>query len=299
MSSAIVLAAGGVLWRGDPLAPEVALVHRPRYDDWSVAKGKAKSGEHLLVTALREMSEETGYVVRVGPRLTTVLYGVMSGGRPATKVVTYWSMRCAGGWFHANREVDRIEWLPVEAARRHVTSPTDRVVLDAFLRARRDTEALLLLRPGPTSVPARRLKAQHGAGRLNRSGRDQATALVPVLEGFGVTDLRSANLRACVDMLAPFAAATGLTVRREPALTRAEFTGKEQEIADRLLRDASASEAVAVCGQQRIITGLLTALGRRSVVRPPHETAVKKGGWWLLHHRDGTISSYERHEPAA
>jgi 8-oxo-dGTP pyrophosphatase MutT (NUDIX family) len=299
MSNAIVLAAGGVLWRGAPLTPEVALVHRPRYDDWSVPKGKAKSGEHLLVTALREMSEETGHVVRVGPRLTTVRYRVTSGGRPATKVVTYWSMRCAGGLFNPNREVDRIEWLPVEAARRHVTSATDRVVLDAFRHARRDTEALLLVRPGPTTVAARRLKAQHGAERLNRSGRDQAAALVPVLEGLGVTDLRSADLPACVDMLAPFAAATGLTVRREPALNRAEFTGKEQEIADRLLHDASASEAVAVCGQQRVITGLLAALGRRSVVRPPHETAVKKGGWWLLHHRDGTISSYERHEPAA
>jgi 8-oxo-(d)GTP phosphatase len=299
MTNPIVLAAGGVLWRGDPLTPEVALVHRPRYDDWSVPKGKAKSGEHLLVTALREMSEETGHTVRVGPRLTTVRYGVTSGGRPATKAVTYWSMRCAGGIFQANREVDRIEWLTVDAARRRATSVSDRVVLDAFQRTRRDTEALLLVRPGPTTMPPRRLKARRGSERLNRSGRDQAAALVPVLEGLGVTDLRSADLPACVDMLAPFAAATGLTVRRQPGLTRAEFTGNEQQIADQLLHDASATEAVAVCGQQRVISGLLTALGRRSMVRPPQETTVKKGGWWLVHHREGTISSYERHEPAA
>lgn len=298
MSRSTVLAAGGVLWRGDPQSPDVALVHRPEYDDWSVPKGKAKSGEHLLVTALRETTEETGHVVRVGPRLTTVRYRVTSGGRPATKVVTYWSMRCAGGSFQPNREVDRLEWLPVDAARRHVTSASDRVVLDAFLRSRRDTDALLLVRPGPTTMPARRVKAVE-AGRLNRSGRDQAAALVPVLEGLGVTGLRSADLPACVDMLAPFAAVTGLTVRRDPSLTRAEFVGKEQEIADRLLKEACASEALAVCGQQRVITGLLAALGRRSVVRPPHETAVRKGGWWLLHHCEGAISSYERHEPAA
>jgi len=299
MSRQLVLAAGGVLWRGDPLSPDVALVHRPRYDDWSVPKGKAKSGEHLLVTALREMSEETGHSVRVGPRLTTVRYAVTSSGRPATKVVTYWSMRCAGGSFLPNHEVDRIEWLSLDAARRRATSVSDRVVLDAFLRSRRDTEALLLVRPGPTSLPARRPKASPASVRLNRSGRDQAAALVPVLGGLGVNDLRSADLPACVDMLAPFAAATGLPVRRQPGLTRDEFTGNERAVADQLLQAASASEAVAVCGQQRVISGLLTALGRRSVVRPPTETVVKKGGWWLLHHRDGTISSYERHEPAA
>jgi 8-oxo-dGTP diphosphatase len=297
MSRPMVLAAGGVLWRGDPANPEVALVHRPRYDDWSVPKGKAKSGEHLLVTALRETTEETGHLVRVGPRLTTVQYPVTSGGRSATKVVTYWSMRCAGGSFLPNREVDQIEWLPVDLARNRVTSDCDRTVLDAFVQTQRDTETLLLVRPGQTVVPRRETSA--AARRLNRSGRDQAAALVPVLEGFGVTELRSADLPACVDMLAPIAAATGLTVRRESSLVHTEFVGREQQVADRLLADAAHREALVVCGQQRVIAGLLTALGRRGSVEPPHETTVKKGGWWLVHHRDGSISSYERHEPAA
>ena len=180
-----------------------------------------------------------------------------------------------------------------------MTSASDRVVLDAFVRSRARHRAAAAGAARTDRVPARRLKRRPASVRLNRSGRDQAAALVPVLEGLGVTDLRSADLPACVDMLAPFAAATGLTVRREPGLTRDEFAGNEQAIADQLLQAASASEAVAVCGQQRVISGLLTALGRRSVVRPPTETVVKKGGWWLLHHRDGTISSYERHEPAA
>jgi 8-oxo-dGTP diphosphatase len=88
-----VLAAGGVLWRGDPEDPELAVVHRPAYDDWSLPKGKAKPGEHLLVTALREVAEETGQRAVIGPLLTTVRYRVTAGGRPADKVVTYWSMR--------------------------------------------------------------------------------------------------------------------------------------------------------------------------------------------------------------
>ena len=99
-------------------------------------------------------------------------------------------------------------------------------------------------------------------------------------------------------MLTPFAATTGLTVRREAQLTRAGFAGNERDVADLVRRDASSSEALVVCGGQRVITGLLSALGHGSYVRPPHETTVKKGGWWLLHHRDGVVSAYERHEPA-
>jgi 8-oxo-dGTP pyrophosphatase MutT (NUDIX family) len=299
VSRPTVLAAGGVLWRDDPSDPQVAVVHRPQYDDWSLPKGKAKSGEHLMVTAVREMSEETGYRPRIGPFLTTVQYRFTPGGRPANKVVTYWSMRCAGGSFQASREVDEMQWLSLDEACRRVTSAADRVVLGTFRRTRRDTEPLLLVRHGATAAPARRLQARPAADQLNRSGRGQAAALIPVLEGLGVTGLLSADLPACVDMLTPFAAATGLTVRREARLSRAGFAGNERGVAELVRRDASGGEALVVCGEQRVITGLLSALGHGSLVRPPHAPTIKKGGWWLLHHRDGAISAYERHEPAA
>jgi 8-oxo-(d)GTP phosphatase len=298
VSGPTVLAGGGVLWRRDSSDPEVALVHRPKYDDWSLPKGKAKPGEHLLVTALREVTEETGYRPRIGPCLTTVRYRVASGAHSWNKAVTYWSMRCAGGSFLANDEVDQMRWLPLDEARRRLTIASDRAVLDTFGHTPRDTEPLLLVRHGATVAPPRRLKRRPEARRLNRSGREQAASLVPVLEGLGVTDLLSADLPVCVDMLAPFAAATGLTVRREAQLTRAGFAGNERDVADRLRRDASSSEALVVCGGQRVITGLLGALGHGSHVSPPRDPMVRKGGWWLLHHRDGAVSAYERHEPA-
>lgn len=304
MSHPTVLAAGGVLWRNspsnpsNPSDPEVALVHRPEYDDWSLPKGKARPGEHLLVTALREVSEETGYQPRIGPFLATVRYPVTSSGRSANKVGTYWSMRCAGGSFLASREVDEIQWLPMDEAVFRVSSDLDRAVLRRFARTRRDTDPLLLVRHGATVPPVARLRRRPEAQRLNRSGRDQAASLVPVLEGIGVTELLSADQAACVDMLAPFAATTGLPVRREAQLTRAGFAGNERDVADRVRHHASFSEALVVCGGQRVITGLLRALGRGSDVRAPTKTNLDKGGWWLLHHRDGAITAYERHAPA-
>lgn len=75
----------------------------------------------MLVTALREVTEETGCRPRIGPYLTTLRYNVRSRGHPSTKVVTYWSMRCAGGSFRANNEVDQMQWLPLDEARRRVT----------------------------------------------------------------------------------------------------------------------------------------------------------------------------------
>jgi 8-oxo-dGTP diphosphatase len=279
MTRPIVLAAGGVLWRGDPQEPELAVVHRPAYDDWSLPKGKAKPGEHLLVTALREVAEETGQQALIGPLLTTVRYRVAAAGRPADKMVTYWSMRRTGGTFVTNKEVDELRWLGLAAARQRLTSASDRAVLDAFARSARDTRPVVLVR--------------------NAASDDQADALVAVLQGLGVTALVSAGLASCRETFAPTAEAVGLQVREAPGLTRAEFEGNEAAVAADLRREMRAHETVAICAQQQVISGLLEHLGRGDGVRPPPETSVRKGGWWLLHVRDGAVSAYERHEPAA
>ncbi|MET9346669.1 NUDIX hydrolase [Streptomyces termitum] len=125
-----VRAAGCVLWRPAPGGDvEIALVHRPRYDDWSHPKGKRKRGEGAEACALREVLEETGHRCALGPRLPTVRYPV--DGRP--KEVDYWAARALGGAFAPGREVDRLRWLPPAAARALLTRPRDRDLLDAFL----------------------------------------------------------------------------------------------------------------------------------------------------------------------
>lgn len=128
-----VLAAGCVLWRRSPSGHgiELALVHRPKWDDWSHPKGKLKRGEEARQGAAREVLEETGMTCDLGTELPTAFYQVE--GRP--KEVRYWAAEATGGRFEPNREVDRLLWLPPAAARDRLTQPRDRLLIDALLDA--------------------------------------------------------------------------------------------------------------------------------------------------------------------
>ena len=125
--------------------------------------------------------------------------------------MTYWSMRATDGEFLASREVDEMRWLPLDAARKLVTSASDQEVLDAFVRAPRDTRPLVLVRHAATATPAGKRNQQASPQGLSESGRAQADALVPVLHGSASPALRQRRTSpACTQTLAPFAASSGV-----------------------------------------------------------------------------------------
>jgi 8-oxo-dGTP diphosphatase len=121
-----VRAAGGVVLRDGTAGIEVAVVHRPRHDDWSLPKGKLDSGESFAAAALREVEEETGLRCELGAELSPARY---RDERGREKLVRYWLMRPTGGVFTANDEVDALEWLPLEEASVRVDYEHDRRLL--------------------------------------------------------------------------------------------------------------------------------------------------------------------------
>ena len=127
----LVFAAGGVVWRTGSTTgePEILLVHRPRYDDWSLPKGKRDPGETDEGCALREVEEETGLRCRMGPELSSSAY-IDRKGRP--KEVRYWVMTVVDGAFAPSEEVDEVRWLTVDRARWLLSYDRDRAVLDSF-----------------------------------------------------------------------------------------------------------------------------------------------------------------------
>jgi 8-oxo-dGTP diphosphatase len=123
----VVRAAGGAVLRDGSHGPEVAVVHRPRYDDWSLPKGKCDPGETDEQCAVREVEEETGLRCGLGRELLPTRY-VDRHGRP--KVVRYWEMKVLGARpFAANEEIDEVVWLPIDEAVRRLSYPYDAEVL--------------------------------------------------------------------------------------------------------------------------------------------------------------------------
>lgn len=125
----LVRAAGGVVWRAADPGREVLLVHRPRYDDWTLPKGKAEPGESDEDCALREVAEETGLRCELGRYLTEVAY---ADRRLRDKVVRYWAMQPLDGRFEPGTEVDETRWLALGQARDLLSYQRDRRVLDVF-----------------------------------------------------------------------------------------------------------------------------------------------------------------------
>jgi 8-oxo-dGTP pyrophosphatase MutT (NUDIX family) len=125
--SDVVRAAGGLVHRPGPDGnDEVALVHRPKYGDWTFPKGKVQPGESDEDAALREVEEETGLQCRLERELPGTRYRDQAG---RDKVVRYWAMQPVGGEFEPNREVDELRWVPLEEATKLLTYEHDRDLL--------------------------------------------------------------------------------------------------------------------------------------------------------------------------
>jgi 8-oxo-dGTP pyrophosphatase MutT (NUDIX family) len=284
-----VLAAGAVLWRAsdDGAEPEVAVIHRPRYDDWSLPKGKVDAGESEPITAVREVAEETGYTAHLGRRLTSVTYRVETQG---IKKVQYWAARAVDGEFTPNDEVDELKWLPVSAAIKQVRYPHDRKVLRRFAKLPADTKNILIVRHG-TAGSKSRYKGDDRLRPLDKRGRAQAESLVGQLLAFGADTLYAADRVRCVQTLEPLAEELGVAIHIEPLLTEEAYAHDRKSARRRILEIAAAGGTPVICTQGKVIPDLIEWWCDRDGVRPD-KSRNRKGSTWVL-------SSWQGHLVAA
>ncbi len=277
--SRIVYAAGAVLWRPtDSANPgiEVALIHRPRYDDWSLPKGKVDPGETAPVAAVREVLEETGHHATLGRRLDMVSYPIEQG----LKKVYYWTARSTGGEFAPGKEVDQLIWLPIGDAMQRLNYAQDRKMLRHFGKKPADTRTVLVVRHG-TAGRKSRFSGDDAKRPLDKRGRAQAEALVPQLMAFGPTDVYAADRLRCHQTVEPLAAELGVTVHNEPTLTEEAYAKNPKRARHRMLRIAEHAGTPVICTQGKVIPDLIAWWCERDGVRPD-KSRNNKGSTWVL-----------------
>jgi 8-oxo-dGTP diphosphatase len=306
-ASTEVLAAGAVVWRTGAHGTEVALVHRPKYDDWSFPKGKCDPGEHAVLAAVREVHEETGLLVTLGRPLGTTGYQVR--GRP--KRVDYWAARSPDrvAPFEPNREIDELSWLPAGKARARLSYERDQEVLDRLLAGPADTWPFILLRHASAGS-----KSDWDGADLDRpldpAGAADARLIARLLSCYAAGRVISSAAERCVATVRPYAAATGAAIELDPLFTVPDRSdgslswpaaqagsADARSAAERAAALAADELPAVVCVHRENLPLLLAAACEALRSRPPDGSALDKGAFWVLHHADGRLAAAEQQHP--
>ncbi len=304
------------MWRAEPggYGVQVALVHRPRYDDWAFPKGKANAGEHPLLTAVREVTEETGLRPVLGRPLPQISY--LAKGRP--KRVDYWAAtpsapRAAGisqnggasdraqavlatpgqaefvpndqfvpnDEFVPNEEVDKLDWLPVAEAEQRLSYEHDVHLLREFAGAPASTVSYIFLRHA--SAVAKEGWPDNDLLRpLDEAGRAQAHALAELLACFGQARVFSSAAARCVETVLPYSVHVGVPASAEP-----EFTGFAPEgvAAARARLGELLVDCLPMifCGHRETLPALYAQAVTQFGAAPPADLSLAKGSFSVLH----------------
>ena len=298
MTGERILAAGGMLWRPVATGIELCLVHRPRYDDWSLPKGKLHPGELPLAAAVREVTEETGVHPVVGRRLPTQRYEL----GPDRKYVDYWTMTPADGTFVATDEVDSLRWVTPALAATTLTYDRDRNLVATFAAEPVPTAMVLLVRHAKAGSRSR-WKGEDAQRPLDAAGRTQAEGLRQALRWFGPTAVRTADLVRCTQTVAALAEDLGLPVGSDPALSE-EAYGKDPAAAlERVQAAAAAGGVTVLCSQGGVIPDLLDTLAERDGVtlgrRAGSKIPARKASTWALSFVDTRLVAADYHPDLA
>ena len=286
--SAAVLAAGAVLWRKNSIAQvEVLLVHRPRYDDWSLPKGKVEPNEELITCAYREVIEETGFDVHFGPFLMDIEYFVAEG----LKRVSYWSARVSDPdkQFHPNSEVDQVGWFTLEDALSQVTRESDREVLETFINAPFDSYPLIFLRHAK-ALAREEWQGEDEDRPLDILGQQQAKRMLAMYQVYGLQEVHTSDAVRCHATVSDLAYSLGLQLIVTGEVS--EYTwrkSKGKERAKEYVKElVKRNTPILLCSHNPVLPRMLEKLTKKIDFDRP-ENKLLPAESWILHHNKKKI----------
>jgi 8-oxo-dGTP diphosphatase len=278
--------AGAVLWQsvddGDVM---IAIIHRPRYDDWSLPKGGVDQGESHIQAAFREVLEETGVKAIFGPEIGTVDYEVNG----VTKEVRYWLAEA--DQFNAAtpnpEEVDAIEWVSISAAIEKLSNSDDREIVRMADEFGFGSTPLVLLRH--TKALKRDLwDGDDGDRPLEHVGQIQAAKIPAIYAPYGIEKIYSSDAIRCVQTIEAMAAEYGITPIYSSEISEFGFEKDSEKALDYALSVMLSNKPSVMCSHNPVLPKLVKKLiGKKNFKRLSAE--LKPGDSFVLHHRDGEV----------
>lgn len=310
MTDSAVHAAGGVVWRLVEGKPRVLLIHRTKYRDVTLPKGKVDPGEMLAETAVREIREETGIQVSLGVPIGVSRYRLPNARE---KVVHYWAAEATdvavrASSFVPNREIAALEWTTVKKARARLSYPVDIEILDAF-QALVDqgvtrTFPLVALRHGKARARSD-WDGPDATRPLTARGRRQANAIVGPLLAFGVRKIISSPAERCMKTVTPLAATLARRIEQTPLISQDAWEDGSADVRTVVGERVRARRAAVLCSHGPVLPDILSELALATGTLPGSylgsASSLETGGFSVAHlsvdHPGSGIVAIETHEP--
>ncbi|WP_309065377.1 NUDIX hydrolase [Microbacterium sp.] len=310
MTDTAVYAAGAVVWRLVEGRLRVLLIHRTKYRDVTLPKGKVDPGEMLAETAVREVHEETGIRVSLGVPVGVSRYWM----RPKRqKVVHYWAAEATedairASTFIPNGEISGVEWVSLKKARSRLSYPVDVEILDAFAALVDDgvlhTFPLIALRHAK-AVPRSEWRGADAARPLTERGQRQAKAIVGPLRAFGVKRIVTSDAVRCVETVAPLEKRLRRTARRTHDISQEAWEDGSADVRAVIGRRVRARKPAVICSHNPVLPTIVSEIAlatgslRGSYVNSA--SALEVAGFSVIHlsatNPGSGIIAIETHEP--
>lgn len=278
--SSVVIAAGAVVWRKNSKGvTEIAIIHRPKYDDYSLPKGKAEPGESLISTAYREVFEETNLTTQFGPFLGSVEYFSPLG----LKQVSYWAAKSIGeeNLFIPNDEVDKLYWIVISKAVDKLTSETDKEILGRFVNSFYDTQPLILLRHAK-ALARSEWPGDDDDRPLDALGQIQASKLVSIYQIFNLMQIHTSDAIRCYDTVIPLSKSLGIKLEVTGKLSESSFKKDKERAFDYLKEVIKSNKSALLCSHNPILPKLLAKVSKKNELTPDDEK-LQPADAWILH----------------
>ena len=285
MMSSRVLAAGAIVWRrNDSDELEVALIHRPKYDDWSFPKGKIEENEIAIACALREVMEETGFSIVMGPYIGELNY--LTNG--INKNVQYWSARFISAIGEPQpSEVDVVKWFSISGAEEKLSRPDDISILKTFMNFDLDTNVLVLLRHAE-ALDRNEWIGDDGDRPLIQLGQLQAKRLLSTMQVYGIEEIHSSAAVRCYETVTPIARSLNLNLIFAEDLSEYVYAKNPDKPYKYIKELMKVNSNVIACSHNPILPEILNRLIDKTGIESS-QTKLAPGDAWVIHHVDNVI----------